>query len=98
MNTRGPAVLIAITYPLLAELTGLTLQSVRNAAYKGEFHAKHLDSTLCWVNSHRTKRGLSPLGLSGASYIPQTTAAIIPTINIYHPINSNYDPHTGDYQ
>ena len=98
MNTRGPATLIAITYPLLAELTGLRLQSVRNAAYRGEFDARHLDSTLCWVNSHRTKRGLTPLGLSGDSYSPQDDLPTIPLTHTQSPPIDSYNPLTGEYQ
>ena len=60
---RGPARLIAVTYPQIAKWTGYTLNTVRSYACRGFYDPRDLESVLTWINRQRAKRGWPLIGL-----------------------------------
>lgn len=92
VNTRGKAKLCSLTYELLAEWTGLTEGTIRNAASRGDFDRNSLTSTLEWANAKRARRGLLPIGIPTTERTQPHRAPqpIIP--------DPNYNPLTAEYR
>ena len=55
--------LIAVNFDTLGRLSGLTGNTVRQYAQRGQFNPRDLDSALAWVNARRTAKGLPLIGL-----------------------------------
>ena len=57
-------VLVRITYDTIGELAGgITGDTARQYAQRGQFNPRELDSALTWVNARRTAKGLPLIGL-----------------------------------
>ena len=57
-------VLVRITYDTIGELAGgITGDTARQYAQRGQFNPRDLDSALTWVNARRTAMGLPLIGL-----------------------------------
>jgi hypothetical protein len=55
--------LIRITYDTIGELaSGITGDTARQYAQRGQFDPRNLDSLLAWVNARRTMKGLPTIG------------------------------------
>lgn len=102
---RGPQRFGSITYPLLAEWTGLTVVTLRSYVHKGLFDPHDIESTLAWVNARRSQQGFPPIGNPSTE---QTTEQKLPQTNvstendsedtiIEMPTNSLYNPNTGEF-
>lgn len=61
--TRGEQKFASITYSLLVEWTGLSLETIRSYGAKGVFNKNDLESTMRWVNDYRAKKNLPPIGM-----------------------------------
>lgn len=95
MRRRGSQRFAAITYPLIAEWTGLTLDTVRTYGAKGLIPRDNLEHVIEWVNQRRQRRGLPLIGQPPPDEVQpdeSTTAISTPP-----PIPSNYNPLTGEY-
>lgn len=53
MTGRGEQKFGSITYSLIAEWTGLTINSVRSYAARGYFDPYDIEDTIQWVNARR---------------------------------------------
>ena len=76
---RGPAVLVAVTYPLIAQMTGLSIHTVRRHAREGRYRKDNLDNVLSYINAIRVRNGEGCLGLGGLT--TQQPAASDPLID-----------------
>lgn len=61
-NYRGPGRIATITYPQIAEWTGLTLATVRTYASRGIMDTDSVESIIAWVNTRRVHRGWPLIG------------------------------------
>ena len=55
--------LIRITYDDIGRLAGISGNSARQYANRGEYNSRNLDSLLAWLNARRTGKGLPLIGL-----------------------------------
>ena len=55
--------LIRITYDDIGRLAGITGDTARQYAHRGQYDPRDIDSALAWVNARRTTKGLPPIGL-----------------------------------
>ena len=69
--------LIAITYDTIGELAGgISGDTARQYAQRGQFDPRNLDSLLAWVNARRTMKGLPPIGLPTGQVVSDEDLAI----------------------
>lgn len=54
---RGPEVLIEVTYPLLSEITGLPVATLRTYAHRGAFNPRDLGSVVTFIAKRKSREG-----------------------------------------
>jgi len=103
--------LVTLDYDVIAELAGgITGDTARRYAQRGQFDPRSLDSVLSWVNSRRKRQGEPLIGLP-TDDAPQAhsdvTAADAPiqaslppedTIGHSPLCGITYDPMTGEFR
>ena len=94
-------VLVRITYDTIGELAGgITGDTARQYAQRGQFNPRDLDSALTWVNARRTAKGLPLIGLPTDEAISDDDAEVV--ISLPAPTGFGsllvYDPMTGDFR
>lgn len=94
---RGPAKLCSITFGLLAEWTGLAVNTVRIAARSGEFNRNDIEDVLKWVNRRRLRKNLPQIGhIDHVSELPleHPLTPVYQCTTVHDP---SYNPNTADY-
>mgnify|MGYP000206300806 CR=1 FL=1 len=84
--------LIRITYDDIGRLAGISGNSAKQNANRGEFDSRSLDSALTWINARRTAIGLSMIG------IPEQADPNPPELHAPSPYNSGHNPLTGEFE
>ncbi len=56
-------VLVRITYDDIGRLAGISGNSAKQYANRGEFDSRSLDSAVTWINARRAAKGLPLIGL-----------------------------------
>ncbi len=92
--------LIAVNFDTLGRLSGLTGNTVRQYAQRGQFNPRDLDSALTWVNARRTAKGLPLIGLptevgeavsdDDSETVTSTPAPVQTGLLIYNPLTASY--------
>ena len=90
--------LIAVNFDTLGRLSGLTGNTVRQYAQRGQFNPRDLDSALTWVNARRTAKGLPLIGLptdeavsdDDSETVSSTPAPVQTGLLIYNPLTACY--------
>ena len=78
--------LIRVTYDVIAELaSGITGNTARAYARRGEYDARNLESILRWVNSRRQRQGLPLVGMPDAEVVCDDTPTPIEARPPYDP-------------
>ena len=97
--------LIRITYDDIGRLAGISGNSARQYANRGEYDSRNLDSALTWVNARRTAKGLPPIGLPtdvGAGDSDDDSEAVTRETPFNPPTRTSrglyYDPLTASYR
>jgi len=90
--------LIAVNFDTLGRLSGLTGNTVRQYAQRGQFNPRDLESALTWVNDRRTAMGLPLIGLptdeavsDDDTMVVNSTPTPVPTdLLMYDPLTASY--------
>ena len=94
--------LIALNYDVIAELAGgITGDTARQYAQRGQFDSRDLDSALTWVNARRTAKGLPLIGLPsdvGETVSDEDSEAVTSTPAPVQTGLLNYNPMTACYR
>ena len=93
--------LIAVNFDTLGRLSGLTGNTVRQYAQRGQFNPRDLDSALTWVNDRRTAKGLPLIGLAtevGEAVSDEDSEAVTSTPAPVQTGLLNYNPMTACYR
>ena len=94
-------VLVRFTYDTIGELAGgITGDTARQYAQRGQFDSRDLDSALTWVNARRTAKGLPLIGLPSdvgeavsdedSEAVTSTPAPVQTGLLIYNPMTACY--------
>lgn len=62
-RTRGRQKFGGLTYPEIAELTGLTVKTVEHYGNNSVFDNSSFVAIATWINGQRAKKGLSLIGI-----------------------------------
>jgi len=91
--------LIRVTYDTIAEMAGgITGDTARQYARRGEYDSRNLESVLCWVNSRRGAKGLPLIGLptdeavsdEDSEAVTITPPPVQTGLLIYNPLTASY--------
>jgi hypothetical protein len=93
-------VLVRITYDVIAELAGgITGDTARQYARRGEYDSRNLKSVLCWVNSRRHAKGLPLIGLpTDEAVSDDDSEAVTSTPALVQTGLLHYNPMTACYR
>ena len=96
----GRTVLVRLTYDTIGELAGgLTGNTVRQYAQRGQFNPRDLDSALAWVNARRAAKGLPLIGLPSDEAVSDDDSEAVTSTPA--PVQTgllNYNPMTASYR
>ena len=96
--------LIRITYEDIGRLAGITGDTARQYAQRGQFDSRDLDSMLAWINARRAAKGLPLVGLpadnasEAEAHSDDDSDAVSSTPAPVQAGLLNYDPLTGGYR
>ena len=95
--------LIAVNFDTLGRLSGLTGNTVRQYAQRGQFNPRDLDSALTWVNSRRRANGQPLIGLpTDEAVSDEDSEAVTRETPLCPPTRTSrglfYDPLTASYR
>lgn len=62
-KVRGEQRFASITYSLIAEWTGLSLETIKSYGANKQIPKHDLEATMLWVNAKRAKKGRPPIGV-----------------------------------
>ena len=90
--------LIRITYDDIGRLAGISGNSARQYAQRGQFDSRDLESVLCWINSRRRANGLPLIGLptdeavsdEDSEAVTSTPAPVQTGLLHYNPLTACY--------
>ena len=99
-------VLVRITYDTIGELAGgITGDTARQYAQRGQFDSRDLDSALTWINARRTAKGLPLIGLLtdvGEAVSDDDSEAVTRETPLSPPTRTSrglfYDPLTASFR
>ena len=106
-------VLVKIDYDVIGRLAGISGNSARQYAQRGQFDSRDLDSALTWVNARRTAKGLPLIGLPTDEAVSDEDSETVTRETPFFikrlpgvtsppaPVQTGlliYDPMTGDYR
>ena len=101
----SPTKLIAVNFDTLGRLSGLTGNTVRQYAQRGQFNPRDLDSALAWVNARRGAKGLPLVGLPTdvGEAVSDDDSAVVTRETPFSPSTRTsrglyYDPLTASYR
>ncbi len=95
--------LIRITYDDIGRLAGISGNSAKQYANRGEFDSRSLDSALAWINARRTAKGLPLIGMPADEAVSdEDSEAVTRETPLSSPTRTSrglfYDPLTASYQ
>ena len=107
MRSKGSRnTLIKIDYDLIGLLAGISGNSAKQYANRGEFDSRSLDSALRWINSRRHVKGMPLIGLPTDNDAEPETQSDDDSSETVSDLTARtetgslltYDPMTADYR